>query len=72
MDWIGTAVVVKINERYQVSNPAGSARILSQIVNSFQGVRNGFQEAKTRLYKDIQKTGNDGPLAGVHRTYEKR
>lgn len=51
---------------------AGNARLVSQVVNSFQGVKRGFQEKKTDLYKAIQKTANDGPMAGVFRKYNRR
>jgi hypothetical protein len=53
-------------------DPAGSARILSQVVNSYNGVKRGFQEKKTWLYKAIQKTGDNGPMSGIHRVYTKR
>lgn len=55
-----------------MTDPAGTATILSQIVNSHAGVRKGFTQVETRIYKDIQKTANDGPMSGVHRVYKKR
>lgn len=51
---------------------AGEARILSQVVNGYQGIRKGVKERQTELYRAVQKTGNDGPMSGVARTYERR
>lgn len=53
-------------------NPATSAKILAQIVNSYNGVKRGFQERKTELYKAIQKGGDRSPMEGISRVYTKR
>ncbi len=54
------------------TSAAATARLLSQIVNAEKGVKSGFQARISALYKAIQKTGEKGPMEGIHRTYQPR
>jgi hypothetical protein len=56
----------------QGTNAASTARLLSQVVKAEKGVKIRVNEAISALYKAIQKTGEKGPMEGLHRTYQPR
>lgn len=56
----------------QGSVAASTAKLLSQIVAAEKGVKARTMALVSALYKNIQKTGEKGPMEGLHRTYQPR